>query len=164
MKQRLQPGGEIDLLTADEVRDLIEQAIEPLRLHPARVRAEADAPTDAAGALTLEVYKVPPGMTFVLTRLLVRADGFTFAVPFNGAGAMLQVLRNDVVIDGKSLVAAAVTPDGLSGLPALFTYGTDAGSFFSNGDAVAVRLTAGPLSTNVSARIEGRLSPLGLGQ
>jgi hypothetical protein len=160
VKQKFQPGGELDLLTESELRKTLGEVLRGLTISPAQVRTVANGKTDGAGALTLPVFDVPMGMGFFLTRLLVRIDGATVAVPFTGAGAMLEVLRNDILVDFKSLVAAAAVP---AGLPALMTYGEDSAEWFANGDVVAVRLTAVTINANVVASIKGKLQPLVVG-
>ena len=157
MKQKLTPGGELDLLTESDLRKVVNEVMGGLTIEPAQVRALETGATDAAGALTLPVYDVPLGMGFKMTRLLVRIAGATVAVPFTGAGAMLEVLRNDLLVDFKSLVAAAVTP---AGLPALITYGTDSAPYLTNGDVLVVRLTAVTATATVAAYTEGQLSPI----
>ena len=156
MKTKIVPGSEIDLLTESELKRTLDEVVRGLTIEPANVRAVTQGQTDATGALTLPVYEVPLGMGFDLTRLLVRIAGASVAVPFTGAGAMLEVLRNDLLVDFKSLVAAAVTP---AGLPALLTYGSDSAAWFGNGDVVQVRLTAVTANATVTALAEGPMSP-----
>lgn len=160
MKQRLTPGAEIDVLTESELTKALGEILRGKTDQPAQVRDEQAKQTDAAGGLELVCFTVPPGMGFYLNRLLVRADGFTAAIPFTGAGAMLEVLRDDTLVDFKSLVAAAAVP---AGLPALLSYGTDSAAWFSNGSQVKIRITAGPALTNIVARISGILSPVVVG-
>lgn len=160
MKQKLQPGAELDLLTESELERTLQEVLRGLTHQPAQARGVANDKTDGAGALTLKVFEVPLGMGFFLNRLLVRTDGATVAAPFTGAGAFLEVLRNDLVVDFKSLVAAAAVP---AGLPALFVYGDDSAEWFANGDVLSVRLTAGPVNAGVVASFKGKQSPIVVG-
>lgn len=153
MKQKIVPGAELDILSPEEAGSLIASLLGSQGRPEDRVRAEANKRTDAAGAVTLELYTVPVGQAFRLGRLLVSADGFTAAVPFTGAGAFVEILRNDVPVDFKSLTAAP-------GLPALSEYSSFSAPYYTNGDMLAVRLTAGPSSTNIVARMEGLLEAL----
>lgn len=159
-KVRLQPGAELELLEPSDLAKALGEVKRGSTIEPANVRTLAAGKTDAAGFLLLPIYDVPNGMGFTLSRLLVTMEGATVAVPFTGAGAMLEVLRNDVLVDFKSLVAAAVAP---AGLPALLTYGTDSAAWYANGDVVQVRLTALTASRGVTASIEGDLTPIVLG-
>lgn len=161
MRQTLRPGAELELLTSSELQHALDAAVLRLAARPATVRAEDDAVTNAAGFVELEVYRVPQGMGFHLTRLLVLADGFTAAVPFNGAGAFLEVLRNDVAVDLVSLVAA--NPAGGSLPFKSDAHSEGAAPYYTNGDAVGVRITAGPVTTRVLVRLQGLLEPVVLG-
>lgn len=160
MKQRFQPGGELDLLTESELKKTLIEVMAGSTIEPAIVRTEGDAKADTAGNVTIEVYRTPAGMGFFLTRLLVRLDGASFAVPFTGAGAMMELLRNDAVVDGRSLVAAAITP---AGLPQMLTWGEDSAPWYANGDLLAVRLTAVTANAVASVRIAGKQSPVVFG-
>jgi hypothetical protein len=158
VRQLLKPGAELDLLTPGEAKSLFDELAARLAQRPATVRAEKDALTDAAGAVSFAVYQVPSGMAFHLTRLVVTIDGFTPAAPFTGAGAYLEILRNDVPVDFASLVA------GSDGLPRkFFAEGLDSSAYYANGDAVAVRIVAGPANTRLLARLQGLLEPVVLG-
>ncbi len=148
------------MLTREELRAELDSLRLALALKPAIVRAEKDGDTTAAGALTLEFYKVPLGMSFALTRLVVLADGFTPAVPFNGAGAFLELLRNDVPIAWASLVAAAAIAPGALPFQLIDADSESSAAWFANGDCAAIRLTAGPVSTNIIARAQGVLEPI----
>jgi hypothetical protein len=160
VKTKLQPGVELDLLNESELERVLQETLRGFTHQPSQARGVASGPTDAAGALTLKIFEVPVGMGFFLNRLLVRTDGATVAAPFTGAGAMLEVLRNDLVVDFKSLVAAAAVP---AGLPALFVYGNDSAEWFANGDVLSVRLTAGPVSAGVVASFKGEQAPVVVG-
>ena len=160
MKVALKPGAEIETLTREELRAELESLRLALARNPATVRAEEDGATAATGALTLPFYQVPMGMGFKLTRCAVFADGFTPAVPFNGAGAFLELLRNDVPVAFQSLVAGAG-----GGLPFVLIDADSESSaaWAGNGEQFAIRLTAGPASTGIIVRTQGVLEPIVLG-
>lgn len=159
MRVTIKPGEQFETLTPDELKRELDSLRLALARKPANVRAEEDGQTTATGAVTTEVYKVPMGMEFRLTRLVVLADGFTPAVPFQGAGAFLELLRNDVAITWQSLVAGAAVYPGA--LPAVLVDADSESSaaYYANGDCVAIRLTAGPVSTRIIVRAEGVLNP-----
>ncbi len=159
MRVKIKPGEEFETLTPDELRRELDGLRIALAKKPAVVRFEKAGPTTATGALTLEGYKPPLGMEFRLTRLVVLADGFSPAVPFNGAGAFLELLRNDVPIAWQSLVAAAAI--NASALPSILVDADSetSAAYYANADCVAVRLTNGPVSTNITVRGEGVLNP-----
>jgi hypothetical protein len=147
VKAQLVPGAEIDFATPADVAAIAE-AIAGLGGTPDVVRMQASGMTTAAGFLELVVYAVPPGQSFILTRTIVEASGFTPGVPFTGAGAYLDILRNDVREDFVSLAEAP-------GLPAISTDSETQGAVFQNGDQVIVRITGGPATTSITARIRG---------
>lgn len=148
-RQKIVPGAEIETLSADELRGVISEAFSGVGGAPETVMARANKLTDASGNLSLELYIVPAGQEFVLTRLVVEADGKTPASPFTGAGSYLQTLRNDEVVDFTSLAA------GTLGLPAISTDGEDSAPVFRQGDRVIVRIVSGPATTNVVASMRG---------
>lgn len=156
---KIKAGEEFETLTPDELRRELDGLRLALAKKPAIVRFEKTGVTTGTGALTLEGYKVPLGMEFRLTRLGVLADGFTPAVPFNGAGAFLELLRNDVPTSWQSLVAAATV--NASALPSILVDADSetSAAYYANGDCVAVKLTAGPATTNITMRGEGVLNP-----
>lgn len=153
MRTKIVPGGELDILTPDEATSILADILAPGGRPEDQVRAEKDGQTDGNGAIELSLYTVPVGQAFHLTRLIVKADGFTPATEFTAAGAYLLVLRNDVEVDFTSLEAAP-------GLPAIAEYGSRDAPYFTNGDRLAVQLVLGPVSTRVLGRFEGWLEPL----
>lgn len=153
-RQPVIPGKSLDIPTREEIASILGGLLGgPSEAAPA-IRAEAAGKTDASGNLTLYIYTVPAGWAFRLTRLFVIPDSATFGNPFNGAGAYLQLLRNDIPIDGVSLVAAAV---GGASLPVVLTEGITSAAYYANGDQVGIQLVAGPTSVGVTARIQGEL-------
>lgn len=162
MKVALKPNAELDVLTRDELREELEAIVARLHDRPAVVRPDEEGATDAGGELELEFYRVPMGMAFRLTRVYVVADGFTPAVPFNGAGGFLELLRGGVPIVGVSLVAAAAEGGRLP-MTLVDADSPESAAWFANGEVVAIRITNGPASTGVGVRAQGTLEPIVLG-
>jgi hypothetical protein len=148
-KARIIPGAELEVPSADEIARRVT------RLNATRpevpIRAEASKLTDASGAVLFEVYRVPPGRSIRLTRLLVQADGFSARSPYTGAGEV-SLVRNDVIVDTLSLVSGP-------GLPAVFESSESSAPFYANGDSVQVQVIGGPVTTNVTARMQGEPGP-----
>lgn len=117
-----------------------------------RVRAPAQTETDVNGNATIdEVYKVPVGMEFRLTRLLVAVDGKSYASMFTNANGSVEIRRNgDTLIDGFNLS---------QGIPNSWSASGAAAPHFRNGERVTVVLTGGPASTGFSVKLEGDLYP-----
>jgi hypothetical protein len=154
VKQRIEPGASVDFLTPAEATSMLAELAGELAAPAEDVRVEADGTTNAAGALTFELFKVPTGQRARLVRLLVFDDAHSLASPFTGAGAELRVLRNDVIVDGVTLTTAP-------GLPAILTEGITSAAVFMNGDSCQIQIVAGPATTHVLARGQFRLEPLG---
>lgn len=163
MRVALRPNAELDVLTRDELREELEAIVERLRGRPAVVRLDEDGATDSGGELELEFYRVPTGMGFRLSRLYVVADGFTPAVPFNGAGAFLELLRGGAPIVGVSLVAGAAVNAGALPMLLVDADSPESAAWYGNGEQVAIRLTNGPASTRINVRAQGLLEPIVLG-
>lgn len=162
MRVTLKPNAELDILTREELRKELEAITDRLAYHPAVVRLEEDGATDAGGELELAIYRPPAGMEFRLTRCYVVAEGFTPAVPFNGAGAFLELLRAGVPVDGVSLVAAAAN-GGQIPIMLVDADSPDSAQVYFNGEDVAIRLTNGPASTRIGVRAQGILHPIARG-
>lgn len=162
MKVALKPNAELDVLTRDELRAELDTILGRLRERPAVVRVEDDGRTDAGGELELVFYRVPAGMAFRLTRLYVVADSFSPAAPFNGAGAMLELLRGGVPIAGVSLVAAAAD-GGRIPMTLVDADSPESAAWYANAEEVAIRLTNGPASNGIGVRAQGTLEPIVLG-
>lgn len=111
--------------------------------------------TDGSGNATVTVFELAPNQKFALHRLVVEAAGYTFASPFNGAGAYLEVIVNGAVWDGVSLVAAAA---GGSSLPCVFTASRLQAVEAQDGETLAVKVFSGPASTQLSVRALGVLT------
>jgi hypothetical protein len=147
-KQKMIPGGEINALTPEEAKALLENIFN--REVRERVRAQATLKTDATGAATINVYTVDPGMEFRLSRVVIEADGFSFAVPFTNAAGSATIQREGQIQGGFNLAA---------GLPNTYTAGSADSPRYRNGEKVSVVLVGGPAATNVNVRIEGDLYP-----
>jgi len=144
------------MLTREELAEELARTFTPEAELPVIVRPEEEGETTAAGAVTIDVYTVPAGYDFSLTRLIIEAAGFTPAAPFTGAGAYIAVRRSSVLIDFASLIAVEPSGGGKS-LPALFTYSVTSGFSLRNKEVLQVELVAGPASTRILARAEGFL-------
>lgn len=166
MKFTLVPGAEIDALTPEEFGDILAELAGGGRVRPEEVvRAEANGKTDGSGAITLPVYTVPVGMQAVITRLYVADDGHSFGSPYTPAAGNyfgLEVLRNDIVVEGFSAVGLAANTPGV--LPWTMNQGRSQGIRLSNGDSLSIRfgqVGANPgANLGVTCRAQGWLEPL----
>lgn len=140
-----------------QVETLLAAALDQLRRDRAVEgwRQVKSAQTDASGDLTLELFQTNPNQKLALHRLYVAATGYTFASPFNGAGAMLEIQVNGKSWDGVSLVASAA---GGASLPAVFTASRLQTVEAQDGETLTLKVTGGPASTMIEARLLGVLA------
>jgi hypothetical protein len=149
---------ELDVLSPAEAKKIIGDELDDrLDLNPTElVRAEESGVTSAAGALVLPVYVVPPAMEFRVHVVVIEADGFSPAVPFQGAGAFWRLRVSGRAVDLGSCVAGAPASIA-SQLPDRKTYGFMQGAVAVNQEAVEFELTAGPANTLVRVLAQGTL-------
>lgn len=149
-RQKVVPGGEIefDALTHAEAMELAQAFFR--KTVSERVRAQNGGKTDAAGAASIDVYTVPLGQEFRLCRVVVEADGFTFAALFTNAAGAVTIQRGGQMNDGFNLSA---------GLPNVWSAGSGASPRYVNGEKVTIVVVGGPANTNISVRIEGDQFP-----
>ena len=149
---------DLDVLTPHEAKRIIgDELDERFDLAPTElVRAEESGVTSAAGALVLPVYVVPAAMEFRVHVVVVEADGFTPAVPFNGAGAWWRTRVASRGVDEASLVAGAANG---SQLPFVKTYGFMQGPVAVNNEPLELEINAGPANTLIRVFAQGTLVP-----
>jgi hypothetical protein len=145
---------DIDVLSVHEARGIVRSELR--RPVTELVRAEESGKTDGGGNLVLPIYVVPAAMEFRAHWLMVEADGFTFAAPFNGAGAFWRMRVAARGEDGASLVAAAANG---TALPFTRSYGFMQGPVSLNQEAIELELNAGPVNTLIRAFLRGTLVP-----
>lgn len=157
MKAKLTAGAEIDFLTEDEMRRVLKDMEADRReIEPTDVRATESGATNAAGGLVIDVYKVPSGRRFRLTRVIVLADGYTPVAPYQNAAAYLNIRRGagGQIVDFLPLTAASG-----GGIPAKGEYGDAQAPQFVNVEEVTIELVGGPASTGLTVFVQGGLQP-----
>lgn len=171
MKAKLQAGQEIDFLTAEELKQLLDEYLSGWSRPPQRIRgAQAigldgsgnstisgggEGPGPGGGALTpaaVTIFKVPVGYTFRLHRLGFFPDGITFGSPFVNAAGWVDILRAGERQDGISFA----TP----GLPQIWSAGTADAIDYQNAENVDVLISGGPASKALKVRFQGTLEPV----
>jgi hypothetical protein len=150
VKVKLQAGAELDVLSPSEAREIVVELLERERREPTyeQARPGESAVTDANGNALINVYVVPVGRKFIVTRLIVNADGFTPGVPFKNAAGWIDVLRSNERVDFVNLA---------NGIPAQSIDSKDTGNVFWNGEIVQVQITGGPANTSVRVDLRGLL-------
>lgn len=147
----IKPGATVDVLTRDELREVLAEFTDLFEHKVAEdVRAETQGKTDATGGVVIAAYTVPPGMRFRLTRLVLKADGFTFGTPYAGTG-YLEVRRNGQVVDGRPLA---------NNVPSVGVDGSSTAARFLNGETVEIAIIGATVGVNFAPLIEGELYPL----
>lgn len=149
MRFKLEAGAELDLLTRDELLEALrEDRLARSGREVTPVRVEENGVTDGTGALTLEVFTVPLGREFALTRLVVDADGFTPGAPYKSGTGWIDVRRSGARVDFVNLQ---------NGLPALSVDSDKTANRWRNGEQLEVVLAGGPANTNIRVTGQGWL-------
>lgn len=149
-------GKEINLLTVEDAHRVVRHA---LRTPDSElVRPEESGRTDANGNVLIPIYVVPAAMEFRPHVLNVEADGFTPALPFQGAGGYWQLRVAGRVIDEGSLVAGAPANIAFQ-IPFTRNYGAMQGGIAVNQEPLELNIVAGPVATLIRALVNGTLLP-----
>ena len=157
MKVKLTPGAELDLLTADELRSIVKETKSGWRRPPLTVRPTQsvglDSNGDAHGTIHGAVlFEVPAGYSFLLHRLTVKPDGYTFGVPYTSATGYLDIVVSELMRDG--------IPFAAPGLPRVYTVGFSDGIFCNNGEVIRIDIHGGPANGVINLRGQGTLQPI----
>lgn len=152
MRVKIDRGTEFETATPDEVRELLHGLV-PER--PIDVRVPISQKADANGNALIEVYTVPLGRVVTVTRVVVEADGFNPASPYQNAGGYLQVRRQG----GQTTDFVSLAAPG--GLPAISTDSDSAGGRYVNGEVIEVNIVGGAPLANVNLHVylQGREEP-----
>lgn len=96
-------------------------------------------------------YSVPSGFTLAIHRIFLAADGYTYGVPFTGAGGYWELRVDNVAISGGSLVS------GSGSIPVEKTWGTRDAPHVRDGSTISLFMASGPVSKNVTIQGQGTL-------
>lgn len=120
-------------------------------------RFENSAQSPSSGPLTIPVFDVPPMMKYTIHRIYIEAVGFSWASPYQAAGAMVELQVDGEDWDGHGLVGSG-QPVGQ--LPIVFTAGSLSGLEPQDGERFQVVITVPPASTNIKVRVQGVMVPM----
>lgn len=154
MKTTLKAGAELDVLTMNELRTVVEELVSGYLRPPAEARP--DSGLQLAGGVTagiFDLYVVDAGMQFRLTRLFVTVNNATFGVPVAASGG-IDVYR------GSGSINDALDGTPFTSLPQIATWSRSNGPLFRDGEIVRVGITGAPAGAQVFARAKGYLEPL----
>lgn len=157
MKFKLTAGSELDLLTADELDQIVARHADALEQRlalgrPRTVRGAGDwQVADANGNATLKPYRVPAGCTFVLRHVVATEEDATASVPVKNAGIAVEVHRDEATGD---LVDFAPEPDQAGQLPTTIKR---IGYPFRNGELIVVTVAKATVGKRVYANVLGEL-------
>lgn len=156
-KVSIKAGEELDVLTQDELRTVLEETLSGYLRTPYRDRVVAGGSTDSSGDMApVAIYKVRAGFHFVLTRLIVLPAGYTFASPFSPTpqGAV-ELLRDQDLVDGYPFGA---NTGGT--LPAVLTNNKAQAIEAADGETISAQVAGGPHSTAFLFLGHGFVSPI----
>ena len=165
MKQTLTPSKgslELDILTAAELKEQLMVFADELRSGFARpavtIRDLNSKALDASGNSgqpgasgnpnPVAIFRVKPGMTFDLHRLVIQFEGVTFGTSYTGG--YIYLMRAGRVVDFADLSV---------GVPVVFSYTSDAPEFSGN-QTVDILVSGGGHSVNMLTDLQGTLSSL----
>lgn len=156
MKVVLRPNAELELLTQDELRQVVRETLagwnRPAQTGRPRQTVQTDGSGNANGnANGLKLYVVRPGQTFRLHRLFIRPEASTFGVPYTSNTGYVEIMRGERAIDGFPLTAP--------GIPKMMTWGTADGPLYKNGDELRIDIYGGPVSAVIIADAQGTIKP-----
>ena len=157
MLQQLKPNAELDLLTRDELRDVLTEIVSGHNRPPQRIRHPGGITLDGSGngALT-GIYRVEAGMRAIVTRVEFFLDGYSARAPFNPtvAGGI------DLYVDGQWREGWPV--GGSTGfiLPAVYTESKDRAIVIEDGALLQIQAGALATSTGLTVNVCGLLFPI----
>lgn len=157
MRTSIQAGAELDVLTQDELRTVLEETLSGYLRPPYRDRVIAGGSTDDDGSMLVVAYTVRRGFQFLLNRLeILPAGDYSWAAPYEpmDQGAV-QILRNGEIVTGYPF-------GGGSGgsLPAELVDTSSHAIDFVDGEVVQVQIIGGPASTPFLLLGFGHVSPM----
>jgi hypothetical protein len=154
-QQRVMHGAVLDMVTPDEMAQLIPRPPEVTR-----IRATTQVQLDATGNGRDDVYKVPTGYEFAGRRVsmyLVINDPTTGAVPLTGAGKGVAYLRSGAFIEwGQPAYGGTVQ------VPGVQTWGSEQGPYLRNAEVFQVNALGLTASSILTVILEGLLRRPGI--
>jgi hypothetical protein len=162
-KFTLKAGGEIDVLTSDELADQIdrlEQALRHETEQPMVRRQSTEVTTDASGNISggigvggsaNVVYQVPTGYIAFVHRLNSNAPGYTPAAPLTTGGVIICRNANLVANTEMFLPVSGVVA------PVLFTAGSNSALWLNGGDQLVIGGGGLPVSIPIIFTVQVRL-------
>jgi hypothetical protein len=150
-------GKEIDILTKEELAEALRSSLEffasgYLRA-PSYATPEAGVTLSAAGAGIADLYPVPVGMLFRLTRLYVTCNTATFGAPLALSGG-ISVYR------ASGPINAELDGTPFASIPQIASWSQSYAPTFRDGDLVRVGIAGGPANGQLFMRAGGFLEPL----
>ena len=164
METEIRAGAVLDVLTADELKTVLEELASGYLRNPYRVRIEAGATTNGSGDVLIDnVAQARPGFQLLVNRLEVTPDGYTFASPFapvsQGAVTVLRApAEGSSLGDVKDGYPFGASTGG--SLPCVYSAGDDRAVDLVDQEVCQVQVTGGPTSTPVVVRGHGTMIPL----
>lgn len=158
MKAKLVPNAELEFVSPDELKAILEElrADQPLTLRiPEAFVGDANGNIGVLGDAI--IYQVPVGFEFRLHMIRVSCDGHANAgQQLQHAGAFYQLLAGDQPIDDASLDSAGIKPEAI---PLFHTFSRDQGPYGRNGEQLKVVVSGLALAANTrySVYVQGTL-------
>lgn len=158
MKTEIRAGAQLDLLTQEEMRSLLEEVASGYLRPPQRIRVPGGLVLDGSGnAAVTPVYVVEAGMKFVLTRIEFIPDGYTMRAPATVSSGGI-----DIYVDGqwRDGVPFGSGSGQVGSLPCVYTQSESRAVEAEDGAQFEVAVAGGPASKGLGIAVVGFLSPL----
>lgn len=157
-RQKVVPGGELEILTADELVRMIKRPEQVTR-----VRVPAALKVSAAGVVSGDVYKVPAGMEFDARRIVLTltgpvlpndptAGGPGVVVSVNVTGAYVAYTRS-----GQLIQYGYPSYCSYPQVPGQETWGDQQGPYLRNGEVFGIYAAGMTANGQLSVYLEGLL-------
>lgn len=159
----LKPNAELDILTKDELEEVLTRLRDQQASGYGRdpvlwrdfnsTKLDANGNSGVAGVpiaqnpSPVNLYRGKSGQTIILHRLAVQAEGVAFATTFTG---YLYLLRGDRMIDFANLA---------NGFPIVFLYTSNA-PWFTDQEAIQIQVSGGPANANLIVDAQGTITGL----
>lgn len=155
MKQPLKPGMELDLLTKDELEEVMVGLVSGYLRPPRAIREPSGVKLDSSGTGSFTAYTVEAGMELVLTRIEFSLDGYNARSPYQPASGGIDLYANEQWRDGIPFASGFT-------LPGVYTESDSRAIRLYGGQHLTVKVNALAAVANVGFRVAvcGFLAPL----
>lgn len=162
MQVKIAAGETFDVLTKDELREVMLEVASGYLRPPENDLIEAAVTLDGSGDGTVEVYRVRVGYEFFVNRLTFAPTGYSFDSPYTTAGGLNLYRGNPSSASGNADLVDGYQFGGTTGnsLPAVLTESQSRAIILRDGQPLFLQVVGGPANGSLLVHGHGLLSPL----